>query len=503
VTANYVVGIDSSTQSVKAIAWTADGRAVGEARAPLEVATPAPLHVEQDARSWWDAATIALRELTKQIDPSKIDGIAIANQRETIVFLDRNQVPLAPATLWMDRRAREMTAILADQIGADRLHEISGKPLDVIACIYRLAWYRKNQPDLLSSVSRIADVQSYLVSKLTGQFATAWTSADPSGIFDIGAKQWSRELLDYLGLHADLLPTTHRPGALLGTITDDAAAATHLAAGTPVYAAGGDGQCAALGAGATSAGTLYLNLGTALVGGLWSPTSELSNYWRTLVSPTGDGYLLETVQKAGTYLVDWLLNNFSAGGTAPANFDELNARIAKLPIGSDGVVISPYLVGCMDPHWDADASATITGLRADHTIAHLYRAALEAMTVEFDRAQQQMRDRGLRIDRIMAIGGGAENGAWLQMIADATGVEVVRCHSNQASSLGAAITAAVGAGWFASFNEACAAMVHTGQTWKPDVATRDLWSALSQRQERIYESNKLSVPHPAHTSGHA
>lgn len=485
-TDRYVIGIDSSTQSVKAIAWTPDGRIAAEGRAPLEVLTPAPLEVEQHAESWWQATVAALGQVTTQIDPAAIQGIAIANQRETMVFLDACDRPLAPATLWLDRRAKDMTTSLADALGAERLHAISGKPVDVIACLYRLAWYRQASPELLDKAVRIADVQAFLALRLTGRFVTSWTSADPWGIFDIGAKAWSAPLLDHLGVRLGQLPEICAPGALMGTITPAAAQQTGLPAGTPLFAAGGDGHCAALGAGAIGQGRLYLNLGTALVGGLWSPRAELSPYWRTLVSPTGSGYLLETVQKAGTYLVDWLLHNFSAGGTLPANFARLNDAILDLPIGSEGVMICPYLMGCMDPHWNADASATISGLRADHGLVHLYRATLEAMTLELSRALSQMAAHGIQPDRIIAIGGGAENAAWLQMIADSCGVEVVRCYSNQASSLGAAITAGVGAGWYDGYSEACAAMVRTGRSWSPVLSTRPAWQALSHRQGALY-----------------
>lgn len=254
----------------------------------------------------------------------------------------------------------------------------------------------------------------------------------------------------------------------------------------PVFAAGGDGQCAALGASTLSKGSLYLNLGTALVGGLWSPTSELSSHWRTLISPTGSGYLLETVQKAGTYLIDWLLSNFSAGGLSASNFALLQAEIADIPIGSGGVLMCPYLLGCMDPHWDAEAKATITGLGSSHRLAHVYRAALEAMTLELVRSLQQMRSRGLSVDKVMAIGGGAENAVWLQMIADAGNVEVVRGLSNQASSLGAAMSAAVGLGWYTDFHSASTGMVKLGRRWIPRQSHQDEWIGLSERQSKIY-----------------
>lgn len=486
----YVIGIDSSTQSVKAIAWDGEGKPAAVGRAPLEISQPAPLWAEQNSADWWKATVAALRELTAAIDPADVAGIAISNQRETMVLLDGGGLPLAPATLWLDTRAEAMTRVLADEFGAEALHRISGKPVDVVPCIYRLRWMREHTPELLDSAAMILDVHGYLVRQLTGAPAATWTSADPFGIFDIAAKVWSRPLLDHLAIPSAKFPAVHAPGQKLGDVSARAAEATGLAEGTPVFAAGGDGHCAGLGVGAIAPGVVYLNLGTAVVGGMWSPEPQISPYWRTLISPTGTGYLLEAVQRGGAFFLNWFVDNFAGGRHDPDVFRRLEAQAADLPIGSDGVTVCTYIVGCMDPHWDGAATASFTGLTAAHTTAHLFRASLEAITLEFARALEAMRGQGLQTDHILAIGGGAANEAWLRMIADATGLPVIRSLSNEASALGAGISAAVGAGWFAGFQDAVHAMTRTAGRVEPDPATRQAWDALSRRQARVYPNNK-------------
>ena len=486
----YVIGIDSSTQSVKAVAWDRQGTPCATGRAPLDISQPAPLWAEQHAPDWWTASVIALQAVMAQIDPAAVDGIAISNQRETMVLLDADGLPLAPATLWLDTRAEATTRLLAREIGAETLHRISGKPVDVVPCIYRLRWMRQHTPDLLDSAASIVDVHGYLTRKLTGTAAASWTSADPFGIFDIAAKTWSQPLLDHLQIPVSKLPAVHAPGQTIGTITLDAARETGLRPGTPVFVAGGDGHCAGLGVGAIAPGVVYLNLGTAVVGGMWSPHPDISPYWRTLISPTGTGYLLEAVQRGGAFFLNWFVDNFAGGRRDPDVFARLEAQAAAIPVGSDGVTVCTYIVGCMDPHWDGEATASFTGMTAAHTTAHLFRAALEAITLEFARALQAMRGEGLDPQHILAIGGGAANEAWLRMIADATGLPVIRSLSNEASALGAGISAAVGAGWFAGFQEAVNAMTRTAGRIDPDPASRATWDALSQRQAQVYMNNR-------------
>ncbi len=486
----YVIGMDSSTQSVKAIAWTTDGTPCAEGRAPHSISTPHPLKAEQNAEDWWSAAIQALKAVTRQIDPDRIDGIAISNQRETMVLLDDKGAPLAPATLWLDRRANEMVPVLARELGGERLHAVSGKPVDVIPCVYRLRHLRQTEPALLDKAAQILSVHDFLVLKLTGKAQASWTSGDPFGIFDIEKKAWSSEILDHLGIPLEKLPPVHRPSSLLGHVTPQAAGLTGLRAGMPVYAAGGDGHCAALGVGAINPGVAYLNLGTAVVGGLWSPTAELSRYWRTLTSPSGEGYLLENCQRGGAYFINWLFDTFAGGRGNAEIFGRLEAQARLLPVGSGGVTVSSYLVGCMDPHWDVNARAAFIGMGPETGIGHLYRASMEAITLEFVRSLEQMRMAKVEADRIFVIGGGADNSLWLQMVADASGLPVIRSLSNEASALGAGISAAVGHGWYQDFAMATEAMTRLSAQVDPDPNLHDDWQALSARQKQLYPALK-------------
>lgn len=480
-----VVGIDASTQSVKAIAWSDDGHPVAEGRAALTLQQPAPGYVEQDADEWWAATGTALRALTAATDADAIAGIAISNQRETVALLDAAGQPIGPAITWLDSRVSDSLRDLADSFGGERLHAISGRPVDTIPVVYRLHWLRRHRPELIDRAHSIVDVHGFLSQRLTGTAHASHTSADAFGIFDIVERCWSRPLLDHLGIPLDKLPPVAAPGAAIGRVTAAAAAATGLRAGTAVFAGGGDGQCAGLGVDAMRPGTVYLNLGTAIVAGIWSSEPVLSQKWRTIISPTG-GYFLEHAQRAGAFFLNYMVDMFAGGRQDPGVFRRLEAAAVALPVGAEGLLVCPYLTGCMDPHWNPQARATVTGLGAHHTPAHLYRAALEALTLEAARALQAMRVTGLRMDEIRAIGGGADSQLWLRMIADSVGLPTRRSLSNEASSLGAAIIAATSAGWFASFQAAAAAMTRVADSVLPDPQARPGWDALSGRQAAVY-----------------
>ncbi len=484
--ADLVIGLDSSTQSTKAIAWTREGEAVAEARAPIAMATPRSGWVEQDVEDWWSAALLALKGIATTIDPARIAGLAIANQRETVALVDSTLGAIRPAIVWLDERAGDEVTRLTSRFGGDRLHAITGKPVDPTPVVYRLSWLRRHASSELDACAKILDVHGFLTGRLTGRAVASWTSADPFGVFDIASMSWSAPILASLGLDAARFAELERPGALVGVLRAAVARQTGLVEGTPVYAAGGDGQCAGLGVNAVREGVVYLNLGTAIITGAWSSAPRISRSWRTMTSPNGEGYFLEGVQRAGAFFVNWFIDTFAGGRDDPEVFTRLESQAAALPVGADGVLVCPYLSGCMDPHWDGDARAAFLELAPHHGLAHLYRASLEALTLESARCIATMAAEGMAPGRIMAVGGGANSALWSQMIADATGLPLTRSESLEASSLGAGMSAAVGAGWFPCFSDAAAAMSRDGVTRLPDARTRPAWSALRERQAQAY-----------------
>jgi sugar (pentulose or hexulose) kinase len=302
-----VIGVESSTTSTKAIAWDVNGKNIAGGTSPIPLNSPQPNHYEQNPDNWWTSMAKSLRKVTHQIDKESITALAISNQRETFVGLDKNGIAVRPAIIWLDERCKENVDKFALIIGEDRIHRITGKPKDYAPVVYRLAWMKENEKDLFNKVGKFCDVQSYLVLRLTGQFKTSWASADPMGMFDLENKKWSSEIMNQLNITHEQLAETFRPGSLLGYITKEAATATGLKYGTKVIAGGGDGQSAGLGVNALIPERAYLNLGTAVVSGTFAKNYIADRSFRTMASCSEDGYYCETSLRSGTFLIDWFV----------------------------------------------------------------------------------------------------------------------------------------------------------------------------------------------------
>jgi sugar (pentulose or hexulose) kinase len=491
---DLVVGIDSSTSATKAIAWSRAGEAVAEGRQSIPLHTPQAGWFEQDASDWWGAAKSALSQLASKVDPARLAAISISNQRETFGLFTEDGQALRPGTTWLDERARPQVARFAATFGADRVHELSGKPSDVLPCLYRMLWFAEHEPEVFPRADRLADVHGYLVQQLTGSWATSTASADPMGILDMRTQSWSRDILDAAGLEVAKLPLLFRPGEVMGEVSAQAAAQTGLAAGTLVVAGGGDGQCAGTGAGITAPGRAYINMGTAVVSGCYGAAYARDRSFRTLTAVADGGYNFETCVRTGTFLVDWMAREmFNIEPAKQAGlFKTLESEAAQSPIGAGGVLLLPYWLGAMNPHWDSYARGVIAGISGSTKRGDIYRALLEGIALDAAEATNRVvAATGIAIDSLVAIGGGSDSDLWLQIMADAMARPVQRSMTREASSLGAGMAAARGAGWFTSISDASAAMASAPiSSFEPDAnrAARyadlraihaDLWPTLA------------------------
>ena len=350
---------------------------------------------------------------------------------------------------------------------------------------YRIAWMLRKEPEAYARTAMFADVHAYLTWRLTGRFRTSWASADPLGLFDMRKRAWSEEILRALHLAAGQLPVASAPGSVLGFVDDDATRLTAIPAGTPVVAGGGDGQAAGLGVNALAPSRAYLNLGTAVVGGVYSTEYRTGQAWRTMGSCSGDGYYLETSLRSGTFLLDWFLANCAGG---PDVRSQLESEAASLPVGSGGVLAVPYWGAVMTPYWDQQARGCLVGLTGAHRTAHLYRALLEGIALEQAMVTRMIeQDAGVEVEEFVAIGGGAASDLWCQILADASGKPLRRSQTVEASSLGAAMCAAAGAGWFKSIPEAAQAMSgKISRTTEPSEPNVSRYAALLEIYRDIY-----------------
>ncbi len=483
----YVIGVDSSTTATKAVVWDRDGNSLAEGRAEFDVNQPQPGFHEQDAEDWWRGLVAAMRGAVRQVDASAVEAIGMTHQRETFVCLGENDEPLRPAILWMDARATDQVA----EFGSEEVHRISGKPPDTTPAFYKLLWLKEHEPDVLQRTARVVDVHAFLVHRLTGEWRTTWACADPLGLLDMQAWDWSDRLLGVASLAREQLPELSPPGTVMGELSADAAEALGLPAGLPVVGGAGDGQSAGLGANITEPGRAYLNLGTAVVAGTYSQDYHWDRAFRTLGGPIPETYTLETLTQGGTLTVSWFQARIA---TLEAHrlqlnlhdLDLLEAAATQAGPGARGLLLLPYLAGSQTPYWDSAARGVLFGLADHHGKGDIFRAILEGIAFE-QRLQFEGLDETLDhpVRTLHAMGGGSRSALWRQIVADVCRRPLIACREVETTSLGAAIHAAA-LGWYDSLTEAAAAMSGDGAVHEPDEQTAARYDQLFSVYREIY-----------------
>jgi glycerol kinase len=470
----HILVIDEGTTSTRAMLFSADGVCLGSAQRPLTQFYPAPGLVEHDAAEIWALTLACAREMVAKADGAdRIAGIGITNQRETIVFWDRRTgEPLAPAIVWQDRRTAEICETLKARGDEPTVQAKTGLLLDPYFSGSKIGWALDHWPQLAEAGDNLAvgTIESYLVFRLTGgAHLSDATNASRTALMAIGSSGWDDGLLDLFAVPRGILPEIVDCAGSLGMTSPELF-------GGPIAITGmaGDQQAALIGQACLKPGQTKATYGTgAFVLTQTGRTLPQSRY--RLLSTIAwqlDGerhYALEgSVFVAGS-LIQWLRDDL--------NLIDASAEtepLARSVPDNGGVYFVPALSGLGAPHWQPNARGSIHGLSFAAKKAHIARAALEAMAHQTNDLKNAFAADGadwaeLRID------GGMVANAWMaQDLADMLDIPVERPGFIETTALGAAMLAAVGAGLYASLEDA-SAMRQEVEHFAPNMtdATRD------------------------------
>ena len=485
----YTLGIDTSTTATKVIVVDREGGVRGVASSSYGYDAPHPLWSEQHPDVWWDATVAALHQIYADlgISGADIEAIGLTGQMHGSVLLDESGEVVRPAMLWNDQRTEVECDEIRRLVGSDRLIEVTGNDALTGFTAPKLLWVQRHEPDNWRQVSHVLLPKDYLRYRLTDAFATDVADGSGTILFELAARTWSPEILAALDISPALLPPTFEGPAITGTVTDRAAAATGLRPGTPVVAGGGDQSANAVGVGAVTPGVVALSLGTSGVVFATTPGPAIEARGRvhSFCHAVPERWHMMGVMLSAAGSLRWFRDALAPQQT----FDQLVEGANEVPAGSDGLLFLPYLTGERTPHPDPRARGAFVGLTTRHDLRHLTRAVLEGVGFGLKDGLDLMIGAGLTPPtQIRASGGGVRSSVWRQILADVLEAEIATVQTQEGAAYGAALLAAVGAGWFESVDDACQEAVSAGQAVEPGDSAlyreihgryRDLYPALA------------------------
>ena len=495
---NYIIAHDLGTTGNKATLYDRDGALTGAAFVAYPTTYAHTGWAEQSPEHWWDAVCGSTRRLLSEtgVKKSDIACITFSGQMMGAVALDEAGMPLRDAIIWADQRALDQERWIGERLSFDEIYQITGHRLSSSYSLAKILWIRDNQPDIYAATHKFVHAKDAMATRLTGEFVTDPSDASSMILYDLERGEWSGKIMDAVDLPVEKLPEVKPSIAVVGGVKREVADEVGVAAGTPVVIGGGDGSCAAAGAGVIAEGAAYNYVGSSSWIAISTRQPIYDPAYRTftfghvipdMFMPTG------TMQAAGASY-QWTRDQLAqiemetADRLGVSVYELMNLSVDAVAPGSDGLFFLPYLMGERSPRWNPHARGAFVGLTIRHTRAQMLRATLEGVTMNLRVILDAFREQGTTIDAMRLIGGGASGRVWNQIMADIYGMPVQRLRIlEEATSMGAALVGGIGVGLYPNFD-----MIHhmngIALTLEPDPAAQALYDKMYPVFNRLYDA---------------
>ena len=460
---NYVIAHDLGTTGNKATLFDGEGKLVGSAFYGYTTDFLDTGWAEQNPEDWWQAVCSSTQQLLREtaVRGDDIACVTFSGQMMGCVALDEQARPLRQAIIWADQRSVDQERWLGEQIDRATVYRITGHRLSASYSLCKMLWLRDHQPEIFDQTYKFVHAKDAIVARLTGVFATDPSDASGMNLYDLEQGVWSEPILKAAGVDPAKLPDLYPSTAVVGHVLPQVAAEVGVASGTPVVIGGGDGSCAAAGAGCVHEGIAYNYVGSSSWIGLanhqpiYDPDFKTFTWGHILpgqFAPTG------TMQAAGASY-QWTRDQLgalevqAAAAAGTSAYELLNQAAGKSTVGAHKLLFLPYLLGERSPRWNTRARGAFIGLTMRHTRADMIRAVLEGVTMNLRIILEAFTTQGAQIEAMRVIGGGARGRFWNQMMANIYGIPVHRlAFLEEATSMGGALAGGVGVGLYKDFS---------------------------------------------------
>lgn len=493
----YVLGIDNGGTAVKCVLFDLQGREIGSASAKTPLLTPHLHFEERDMDTLWATNADVIRRCLREsgVRGEEIIGIGCTGHGKGLYTVDSNGVPAyrgiastdARAQSYIDRWEGDGTA---DRLSALTLHRpVACQPLPL------LAWMRDNASEAYSRIRWVFSVKDYIRYCLTGEAYAEITDCSGSGMMNLHTQDYDSRITAILGMEElnDKLPPLKASCDLCGRVTAAAAAETGLREGTPVSGGMFDIDACAVASGCSKDGDLCVITGTWSINEYISTCPVVHATTKNSLFCIPGYYLVEESSATSAGNLEWFLDAFVLGASALKGGEQPGASVDRAalygcidqlvdgvsPADSD-VVFVPFLYGTNEASRDR---ACFEGLSQYHTLAHLLRAIYEGVAFSHYTHLSRLFENREPPATLKLSGGAVRSRVWTRIFADVFGIPVETVNVKELGALGAAMSAAVAAGFYADYREA-AAMVAEGETIIPDPRMHEIY----MKKYRTYAS---------------
>lgn len=489
-----LLGIDIGTTSTVGILVRVSGETLAMATRPVTLFSPRQGWAEEDPEEWWQNVCALVPDLLRQagIDAGEIAGIGVTGMLPAVILLDAEGRLLRPSIQQSDGRCGREVEELRVEVDEAAFVEKAGNGLNQQLATAKLRWIARHEPDVFARIATVFGSYDYINWRLTGRRTVEQNWALEAGFAHIREGALSDDLIALARISRSAVPPMVASHEILGEVTEKAARATGLAAGTPVVGGAADHIASAYAAGIVAPGDVLLKFGGAADIMIATETAVPDPRMYLDYHLVPGLYMPNGCMASGGSALNWFVDRIAAGekeaaeraGRTPHAW--LDALAAQTPAGADGVQIIPYFLGEKTPIHDADARGAITGLSLNHGLAHMWRALLEGFGYAFRHHVEVFNQMGHPTRRFVASDGGAKSQLWMQIVADILGEPVQLLTGHPGSSLAAAWMAAIATGLSDDW-AGTKAFIRPGERVEPDAANKALYDVGYRRFRDTYQ----------------
>ncbi|GAA0497159.1 xylulokinase [Salinibacillus aidingensis] len=489
----HVIGVDLGTSAVKLLLVNQQGEVTQEVSKSYPLFQEKVGYSEQNPNDWVEQTTAGITELLEGFDgnPEDIEGLSFSGQMHGLVLLDENNEVLRNAILWNDTRTTAECEEIYERVGKERLVNITKNIALEGFTLPKILWVKNHEPEVFRKAHAFVLPKDYVRLKLTGKLHMEYSDAAGTLLLNVSEKMWSKEICEILDINPEICPPLVGSHEEVGTITNRVAEVTGLSFSTRVFAGGADNACGAIGAGILADGKTMVSTGTSGVVLSYeaSGDKDIGGKAHYFNHAAPEAFYTMGVTLAAGYSLSWFKDTFAKD----ISFNELLADVDTVPVGANGLLFTPYIVGERTPHVDANVRGSFIGMDGSHEMTHFVRAVIEGITFSLNESVEIFRENGKTIDTIVSIGGGAKSESWLQMQADIFNAKMVKMQSEQGPGMGAAMLAAYGCNWFNSLKDCADVFLKEGEVYEPIPENVEKYKELFAVYQEVYrKTNQLN-----------
>ncbi|MBR2045269.1 MAG: xylulokinase [Agathobacter sp.] len=479
----YYIGIDLGTSALKLLLMDARGQIYNTVTKEYPLEFPQPGWSQQNPEDWKQALFEGIPKLLSGYDASVVAGIGCGGQMHGLVVLDENDEVIRPAILWNDGRTEKQVEYLNNEIGKEKLSELTANIAFAGFTAPKILWMKENEPELFAKIHKIMLPKDYINYILTGVHACDYSDASGMLLLDVEHKCWSKEMLDICGITEIQMPHLFESYEAIGVVKHEILKTLHLSEGVKVVAGAGDNAAAAVGTGIIGEGGCNISLGTS--GTVFISSEKFgvdkNNALHAFAHADG-GYHLMGCMLSAASCMKWLMEDV----LKTDEYDMEQSSITEKMLGENRVYFLPYLMGERSPINDTSARGTFIGMSMDTTRAELIQAVLEGVAFAIRDSIEVARSLDVQLDTSKICGGGAKSPLWKRILANVLNMTLEIPMTEQGPGMGGAILAMVACGEYESVREACRELCHSHSTVKPEEELIAKYEIKYQKWRKIY-----------------